>query len=96
MVSVFALIPSRSTSCGAARVKVPVLGFYGGDDERVNATSAPAQAEMKKVGKSYEPNIYEGAGHGFLRAQEGREGANLKATRQAWPRTLAFLRQHLK
>lgn len=79
-----------------ARVKAPVLGLYGGDDERVNATIAPAQAEIKKVGKSYEPNIYEGAGHGFLRAQEGREGANLKATRQAWPRTLAFLREHLK
>ena len=79
-----------------AKVKAPVLGLYGGDDARVNATIPPAQAEMKKLGKSYEPNIYDGAGHGFLRAQEDRDGANLKATRQAWPRTLAFLRQHLK
>jgi carboxymethylenebutenolidase len=80
-----------------ARIKTtPVLGLYGGDDERVNATIGPAQAEMKKLGKTYEPNIYEGAGHGFLRAQEDREGANLKATQQAWPRTIAFLRQHLK
>lgn len=80
-----------------ARIKTtPVLGLYGGDDERVNATIGPAQAEMKKLGKTYEPNIYEGAGHGFLRAQEDREGANYKATQQAWPRALAFLRQHLK
>ena len=79
-----------------ARIKTPVLGHYGGDDARVNATIPPAEAEMKKLGKSYEPHIYEGAGHGFLRAQEDREGANLKATQQAWPRTLAFLRQHLK
>ena len=79
-----------------AKVKAPVLGLYGGDDARVNATIPPAQAEMKKLGKSYEPNIYDGAGHGFLRAQEDRDGANLKATQQAWPRTLAFLRQHLK
>jgi carboxymethylenebutenolidase len=80
-----------------ARIKTtPVLGLYGSDDARVNATIPPAEAEMKKLGKTYEPNIYEGAGHGFLRAQEDREGANLKATQQAWPRTLAFLRQHLK
>ena len=79
-----------------ARIKTPVLGLYGSDDARVNATIGPAEAEMKKLGKTYEPNIYEGAGHGFLRAQEDREGANLKATQQAWPRTLAFLRQHLK
>ncbi|HWN41986.1 MAG TPA: dienelactone hydrolase family protein, partial [Thermoanaerobaculia bacterium] len=63
---------------------------------RVNATVPPAEAEMKKLGKTYEAKTYEGAGHGFLRAQDGREGANLKATQQAWPRTLAFLRQHLK
>lgn len=79
-----------------AKIKVPVLGLYGGDDARVNATIEPAQAEMKKLGKTYEPNIYEGAGHGFLRQQEGRDGANLKATQQAWPRTVAFLREHLK
>ena len=51
---------------------------------------------MKKLGKTYEPNTYEGAGHGFLRQQDGRDGANLKATQKAWPRTVAFLRQNLK
>ena len=79
-----------------AKIKAPVLGHYGGDDARVNVTIAPAEAEMKKLGKTYEPHIYEGAGHGFLRSQEEREGANLKATQAAWPRTLVFLRQHLK
>jgi carboxymethylenebutenolidase len=79
-----------------AKIKAPVLGLYGADDARVNATIEPAQAEMKKLGKTYEPNIYDGAGHGFLRQQDGRDGANLKATQQAWPRTVAFLREHLK
>ena len=51
---------------------------------------------MKKLGKSYETHIYDGAGHGFLRAQDDRDGANLKATQNAWPRTIAFLREHLK
>jgi carboxymethylenebutenolidase len=79
-----------------ARIKAPVLGNYGGDDARVNATVGPAEAEMKELGKTYEPHTYEGAGHGFLRQQDGRDGANLKATQQAWPRTVAFLREHLK
>jgi carboxymethylenebutenolidase len=79
-----------------ARVKAPVLGLYGGDDARVNATIEPVAAEMKKLGKTYETEIYDGAGHGFLRAQSGREGANLRATQKAWPRTIAFLRKSLQ
>jgi carboxymethylenebutenolidase len=61
----------------------------------VNATIEPAKAALAKLGRSYEPHIYAGAGHGFLRQQEGREGANLKATQEAWPRALAFLRKNL-
>jgi carboxymethylenebutenolidase len=79
-----------------ARIQAPVLGLYGGDDARVDATIPPAEAEMKKLGKKYEPHLFEGAGHGFLRAQGDRNGANLKATRQAWPLTVTFLRAQLK
>ena len=78
------------------RVNAPVLGHYGGDDARVNATIDPAKQTLKKLKRSYDPNIHEGAGHGFLRQQDGREGANLKATRAAWPKTIAFLRKTLK
>ena len=70
-------------------MRAAVLGDYGGDDARVNATIAPAGAEMKKLGKTFEPHVYDGAGHGFLRVPSGRDGANLKATQQAWPRTIA-------
>jgi carboxymethylenebutenolidase len=78
------------------RVKAPVIGFYGGDDERVDATIDPAQKMLKKLGKPYEPHVYAGAGHGFLRAQSQRDGANLKAAQQAWPLTIAFLKKHLE
>ncbi len=78
-----------------ADVEAPVLGLYGGDDARVNATIAPAREEMKRLGKRYEQEIYAGAGHGFLRQQEGRDGANMRATEQAWPRTIAFLKAEL-
>lgn len=78
-----------------ARIEAPVLGLYGGDDERVNATIAPAEQEMERLGKRYEYEIYDGAGHGFLRQQSGREGANMRATEQAWPRTIAFFKAEL-
>ncbi len=79
-----------------ARIKAPVLGLYGADDARVNATIPTAEEQLKKLGKRYEARVFEGAGHGFLRQQDGRGGANRKATEQAWPLMLAFLREKLK
>ncbi len=77
-------------------VRAPVLGLYGADDARVNATIAPADEAMKRLGKTYEHHIFEGAGHGFLRAQDQREGANLEASRRAWPLTIQWFRTHLE
>ena len=77
------------------RVKVPVLGLYAGDDERVNATVPAADTALRTLGRVYEPHIFPGAGHGFLRAQDGKEGANLRASEQAWPLTLGFFRKYL-
>jgi carboxymethylenebutenolidase len=87
---------SPSDAAAYARIGAPVVGFYGGDDARVNATIPTAETEMKKLGKRYVANVYEGAGHGFLRQQTGRDGANLKATEKAWLSTLAFFRENLK
>jgi carboxymethylenebutenolidase len=55
-----------------ASVKAPVLGLYGGNDARVDATIEPTRAKMKELGKPHDPHVFEGAGHGFLRAQSGR------------------------
>lgn len=79
-----------------SRIQAPVLGLYGGDDARVNATIPSADAEMKKLGKRYEHQQFEGAGHGFLRAQDGRNGANARAAEQAWKRTVEFFKKELK
>jgi carboxymethylenebutenolidase len=77
-----------------ASLQAPVLGLYGGDDARVTATVEGTKTQMQKLGKAYEVEVYAGAGHGFLRQQDGRGGANLKATDQAWPRTIAFIRKY--
>ena len=79
-----------------AKIKAPVLGMYGGSDNRINSTIPATEAAMKKLGKFYEPHIFDGAGHGFMFAQAGANGANLKAAEQAWPLTIAFFQKHLK
>jgi len=76
-------------------VTAPVLGLYGGNDQRVNATIAPAEEALRSMNKTYEPHIFDGAGHGFLRAQTGQDGANMAATREAWPLTVNWFRTHL-
>jgi carboxymethylenebutenolidase len=76
-------------------IKAPVQGHYGGNDARVDATIPIAKENMSKDGKSYDPHVYDGAGHGFLRAQSQGQ-ANATAAKQAWPATIAFLKEHTK
>ncbi len=76
-------------------VKAPVLGLYGGEDARVNTTINSADSVLSSMNKHFEYQIFDGAGHGFLRNQEGMNGSNKTAASQAWPRTIAFLRENL-
>ena len=76
------------------KIKAPVLGLYGGNDARVNATIGWADTTMRTLKKSYTYKIFDGAGHGFLRAQD--QSANLEAAKQAWPMTIAFFKKNLK
>jgi carboxymethylenebutenolidase len=86
---------SSPATASLVNVKVPVLGLYGGDDARVGATVPPADSAMKALGKRFEPHSFAGAGHGFLRQQDGKGGANLAAAREAWPLTISFFRSTL-
>lgn len=80
---------------GVAGIEAPVYGFYGGNDERVNATIAKTEELMRAAGKKFEPVIYEGAGHAFMRLGELPDAieANRKARDEAWRRWLTLLRQ---
>jgi carboxymethylenebutenolidase len=71
-----------------AHIKAPVYGFYGGNDARIDATIPAAKEQMKAAGKTYEPVVYEGAGHGFMRGGEAPDAneANSKARTEAWAR----------
>lgn len=77
------------------RIDCPVYGFYGGNDARVTSTVKTSEELMKKAGKTYAPVIYEGAGHGFMRAgeQPGAGEANKKAREEAWTRIKDLLKK---
>jgi carboxymethylenebutenolidase len=80
-----------------ANIRCPVYGFYGENDERVNAMIPKAEELMKAAGKKYEPLIYKGAGHGFMRSGEPanpnvRE-SDKKAGDEAWTRWKTLLKQ---
>lgn len=77
-------------------VRAPVLAHYGGDDARITSTVDSTRAQLARLGRRYEPHVYDGAGHGFLRQQTLREGANQRASEAAWPRTVAFLHEALE
>jgi len=77
-----------------ARVAAPVYGFYGGSDERINATIPDTERLMKEAGKTYEPVTYEGAGHGFMRSGEEPDATepNRAARAAAWERWKGILK----
>lgn len=78
-----------------ARIKAPVHGFYGGNDERVNSSIERTTAAMKANQKVFEPVIYEGARHAYMRASDAADAdeANKKAATESWKRLLALLKQ---
>jgi len=84
---------SPEDSASYADISVPVFGFYGGNDERVNATIDPAELQMSKDGKIYDYEIYEGAGHAYMRSGEDPAGdpANIAAREASWERMKSIL-----
>lgn len=98
-----AAVPATFIVDSIAKIKVPVLLLSGTGDARITAAMPALDSLMKKLGKNYAGINYEGAIHGFLRAQDdtlsrrntAQEAANLAATKDAWPRTVAFLKKYL-
>ena len=93
-----------------AKITKPVMLLSGSKDARIGAAMPAIDSAMKAMGKSYVGINYEGAIHGFLRAQDDSTAAtpacddacatktradNLAATKDGWPRTVAFLKKIL-
>lgn len=69
-------------------IACPVFGFYAENDARINQTLPATRADMKAAGKTFVAEIYQGAGHGFMRAGESPTASpeNALARKQAWQR----------
>ena len=85
--------PPRKEDIG--RIACPVYGFYGENDERINATIEDTKGAMAEAGKLYEPVIYPGVGHAFLRrgTEDSANEAEKAATREAWERFVKRINQ---
>ncbi len=84
---------SAPSADAMAKIQSPVHGFYGGNDARISAAVPQVTEQMKAAGKQYDPVIYEGAGHGFMRAGEDPGGTepNKKAREESWARIKQIL-----
>ena len=96
-------VPGTLVGDSLAKIKAPVMLLNGSKDARIAAAMPALDSMMKAMGKIYTGVNYEGAVHGFLRAQDdpkterdqAEEQANLAAAKDAWPRTVKFLKQRL-
>ncbi len=73
----------------------PVMGLYGGADERITGAVPNLEAAMKKYAKSFEYKIYPGAPHAFHN-ETNPERYRADAAQDAWSKTLEFLKNHLQ
>lgn len=79
----------------AERLAVPVIGFFGEDDQ--NPTPEQARSlddRLAALGKDRRFHYYEGAGHGFF--CDDRDSHRPQAAADAWEKTLAFFAEHLR
>jgi carboxymethylenebutenolidase len=77
------------------KIKAPLLLHYAGLDTRLNEGIPAFEEALKKANKPYTLYIYEGANHAFNNdTSEARY--HKQAAEQAWSRTIAFLKEHLK
>jgi len=79
-----------------SKLSGPVLGLFAEKDGFVTPQVAKdTDAAIKKAGKQSEIHIYPGADHGFFN-DERPDVYDKTAADDAWRRTLACFRQHLK
>lgn len=76
-------------------IEVPVYGFYGGNDNRVNSTIEMSEQAMAKFENTFHYEIYEGAGHAFMRNGDDPElesdHPNKVARNKSWDRLVEIL-----
>lgn len=79
-----------------AKIRAPVLGHFGDQDEFVSSDDAKALGqEMRDAGVDVEFVFYPGAGHAFFNDTNRLGTYNREPAEHSWERTVEFLRRHL-
>ena len=78
-----------------AGIRAPVLGLYGETDRFINPGIPAIEAAMAQHGKTFEKEIYPGAGHSFFQ-DDKPQAYHAETARAAWARTLAWFEKYLK
>lgn len=87
--------PGTPTLLDSAKdVACPIIGLFGNTDQNPSPEDVnKMEAELKRLGKTFEPHRYDGAGHGFM--CDDRQSYNAPAAQDAWTKTTAFFRKHI-
>jgi carboxymethylenebutenolidase len=88
--------PSGETEglADVAEVRVPILLFFGGQDDYIPATAvARIDEALSAAHKEHEVVTYPNVGHAFFR--QSSAALNESEVADAWKRTQAFLKEHL-
>lgn len=89
----YGAIPTEASA--VAKIRVPVLGIFGGQDQSIRVeTVRQFEQQMKRQGKSLDLHIYPDAPHAFQNPGN-TAGYRAQDTRDAQQVTLAFLKQKL-
>lgn len=83
--------PESESAIG--NIVAPVYGFYGENDSRINSGIPATEKMMKEAGKTYDYEIYDGAGHAYMRQGDDPDasGDNKTARDKSWERIKAIL-----
>ena len=78
-----------------SKISSPVLGLFGDEDQNPAPDDvAKIEAELKRLGKTYDFHTYSGAGHGFH--CDVRSSYRPEAAQDGWAKTVAWFDKYLK
>jgi carboxymethylenebutenolidase len=91
-VPYYGVTPEPASQMSATNAAI--LGQYGANDQRVDATIPALEQVMQQSGKTFQKYLYEGAGHAFN--NDTGQNYNQEAAVTAWQRTLDWFGKYLK
>jgi carboxymethylenebutenolidase len=95
VVAFYGVIPWDAAQPDWSRLQAAVQGHYAENDGSAPPEHVAAlEAQLKDLGASVEMFVYPNTGHAFFNDTRP-EAYSEEAARQAWIRTLEFLRRHL-